>query len=276
MRLTANKFDLQNAYQCAAVSARAYEQATVSSTETDTHAFIFFQQHYIVIGFRGTKDPRNFITDAEFFRTLLCEEINGDKCEVHAGFLRAFESIIGDLRHMLGHQPVFHYQDCRPLVITGHSLGGALAILAALELKRIGYQVSQVYTFGQPRVGNGAFSRMYNFALGAKTFRVVYEEDIVARIPHLPRMFDPYRHVGQEIFLPTDGKIIENPSVARLLASDARGAWRAFRTRGVLGLLDDALADHHVHNYVRRLHACSPPPLSPLPPVKPEPQTANQ
>lgn len=46
-------------------------------------------------------------------------------------------------------------------MVTGHSLGGALAILAAADIKSVGHKVDEVYTFGQPRVGNVAFSKWY-------------------------------------------------------------------------------------------------------------------
>jgi hypothetical protein len=95
--------------------------------------------------------------------------------------------------------------------------------------------------------------------LGFSTFRVVYQEDIVARIPHLPKISDPYRHVGTEVFISADcvratgGQEIIAPGWARLLWSDVIGIYRAWRSRGTVAFMDEALADHHISNYVGSL-----------------------
>ncbi len=47
------------------------------------------------------------------------------------------------------------------IIVTGHSLGGSLAILAAADLHKTHGKIDQVYTFGQPRVGNAAFASYY-------------------------------------------------------------------------------------------------------------------
>ncbi|GMT04642.1 hypothetical protein PENTCL1PPCAC_26816 [Pristionchus entomophagus] len=71
------------------------------------------------------------------------------------------------------------------LIFTGHSLGGALASLAAAQTVKIGHRSSsqvRLYTFGQPRSGSYQFSRNYD-ALGIESYRIVYGADIV---PHQP------------------------------------------------------------------------------------------
>ncbi len=249
MNLLATSFDLGNARACVRACADAYQQATVGNATTDTHCLVGEAPDCMIVAFRGTDSIRDWITDALFFRKLLVEEANGDQCEVHAGFLAAYESIIGDLSTFLGGSPVFKLQPCKPLFITGHSLGGALAILAALELKRQGFQIMQVYTFGQPRVGNGAFKKLYEWSLGAATFRVVHEEDIVPRVPHLPSFTDFYRHAGTEVLLSSLGGMVVNPPLYKLLASDAWGLYRAFCVSKFAAALDP-INDHFVANYV--------------------------
>ena len=58
------------------------------------------------------------------------------------------------------------------IFITGHSLGAALAVLCAAEIgaqdRSLGLNVTGVYTYGEPRVGNAAFQRFYN--KGTKAF----------------------------------------------------------------------------------------------------------
>ena len=279
MNLTAKQFDLGNARACVAVARTAYDTYTIHNEGTDTYCWIWEEKDCITIAFRGSVSIRNWITDAEFERTILVSAVDGTcskvhlTCDllipvksvvsavdgtcskVHRGFERALNSIWEKLYAALGGCAVFNVQNCKPIFVTGHSLGGALAILAALSLDRNGFQVAQVYTFGQPRVGNGDFKKRYDAALGDKTFRVVYEEDIVARIPHLPDWGDLYRHVGTEIFQPaTTGGRVVNPSLWFLLKSDLWGIYRAFIIKHFAGAAEP-MDDHHISNYVAALQS---------------------
>ena len=80
------------------------------------------------------------------------------------------------------------------LFVTGHSLGGALAVLTALALARCGHVPDAVYTQGMPRPGNAAFAEGYNAVLGDRTYRLVYGDDLV---PTVPPGGLGYRHVGR-------------------------------------------------------------------------------
>ena len=90
-----------------------------------------------------------------------------------------------------------------PLYVTGHSLGHALAVFAALTADLQVYggggllgQV-QMYSFAGPRVGDPAFSGAYNFLLPA-SFRVVNLSDVVPVVPPSSIFGYQYSHVGQE------------------------------------------------------------------------------
>ncbi|MEA2758090.1 MAG: triacylglycerol lipase [Methylobacteriaceae bacterium] len=81
-----------------------------------------------------------------------------------------------------------------PIFVTGHSLGGALAAVAALELTKAGAPVMAVYTFGMQRPGNAQFKSAYDGRLGATTYRLVHGDDIV---PTVAPSFLGFRHVGR-------------------------------------------------------------------------------
>lgn len=240
MNLTATSFDASNARECADASARAYAAWSVACLATDTQVLVQESADYIVVAFRGTSNLRDWITDAQFTQRLLVEEADGAECKVHHGFLDAYESVISDLGHYLSsihrHRPVF---------VTGHSLGGALAILAALELKRQGFDVRQVYTFGQPRVGNKNFANLYNWSLKENTFAVVNEGDPV---PLLPPLLNGYRDCGVEIYLRRDYTTRVNPFIGWQLFEDIAGAVNAWR-KCSLGLLPN----HFIATYQTRL-----------------------
>jgi hypothetical protein len=81
------------------------------------------------------------------------------------------------------------------LFLTGHSLGGALAVLAAALLHFCkGQRIAGVFTYGQPRLGDPAFSTAFDQALGAVTFRYVNDLDVV---PHVPPTRLPARQMLQ-------------------------------------------------------------------------------
>lgn len=259
MNPAAKSFDLDNAQACLSASAAAYRLATISSPRTDTHVLISQSPLVAVVAFRGSASIRNWITDADFARVVLISGVDGTVSRIHKGFNAALSSVLEELIHTLGGCPK-PGETRPPIFLTGHSLGGALAVLAALELQRNGFPIAGVYTFGQPRVGNGAYARRYNGSLGDRTWRLVYQEDIVPRIPHLPAIHDLYQHVGQEVFIsslkpPTSvDDLWFNPPLWRVLASDIWGLWRAWTVSKFAGALDP-VHDHHINNYALALNS---------------------
>ncbi|KAI7863316.1 Alpha/Beta hydrolase protein [Spinellus fusiger] len=73
------------------------------------------------------------------------------------------------------------------LYITGHSLGGALATIFLAKMVQSDSPLlphfAGLYTYGQPRVGDETFSRIFHSNLSRKIFHHVYNNDIVPRVP---------------------------------------------------------------------------------------------
>ncbi|WP_437287422.1 lipase family protein [Sorangium sp. So ce406] len=88
------------------------------------------------------------------------------------------------------------------LYITGHSLGGALAVLAAAliqvdpELKPLRKKLRSIYTYGQPMVGDAGFRAYFRPKLDSRLFRHIYGSDIVPRLP--PWTTGKFTHIGKE------------------------------------------------------------------------------
>ncbi|MES1918691.1 hypothetical protein MHBO_000618, partial [Bonamia ostreae] len=93
--------------------------------------------------------------------------------------------------------------------VTGHSLGGALAQIFALDLILRKEHESKVYTFGSPKVGNAFFSKLYDEVLPS-TFRLVFKKDAISNLP----MMSGYVHSGVTVQLDHAGNIIIDPSLA--------------------------------------------------------------
>lgn len=136
-----------------------------------TQAILLENDTYLFLGFRGTEvtSIKDIQSDCKA-TTKVCE--SGGK--IHSGFDEAFSQIDVDVQQLLDK---VEYKD-KPLFITGHSLGGALATIAAKKLTHKG-GIAACYTFGSPRVGN------ISWALGIKTpiYRIVNAIDPVTMLP---------------------------------------------------------------------------------------------
>lgn len=221
----ATEFSIQNAYILARASANIYRNANPSNLlstsngitpgpqsrevriensnlNIHTHASILADDAKIMIIFKGTNpsDLRHILTDLRFDWT------DGPFGQIHSGFASALAVAWNAIRQSLRE---FHTNNQR-IWLSGHSLGGALATLAAAALLREDPHtpIGGVYTFGQPRVGDETFQHQFNTRLGNRTFRFVHHQDIITRLP--PKTFG-YHHVGEMKYIDRDGRLLVNP-----------------------------------------------------------------
>jgi triacylglycerol lipase len=149
-------------------------------TGTDTQAMLVeaIDRSYSVLVFRGTEDPSDLIQDLK----AKPKPIDHGAIRVHDGFQECFDSVWSSIEAALktAAQPVFY---------TGHSLGAALATLAALQRPP-----RALYTFGSPRVGNTAFASAVNATTVA--LRIVDDRDVVTTVP--PELIG-YAHAGARV-----------------------------------------------------------------------------
>jgi hypothetical protein len=123
---------------------------------------------------------------------------NYDKCAacgVEGGFLHGWRSLEPSI---LSNLKTLGFAPGSTLHVTGHSLGAAMAALAAFELVKLGYHVATQYTFGQPRVGNQAFAALFQREMGATgQYRVTHYHDPV---PHVPLESMGFYHTTTEVW----------------------------------------------------------------------------
>ena len=218
-------FSLDLAHDLALLSAAAYEPmpsvygANVTILEVpglDVRAVITRFDDHTVIAFRGTVDLENWLLNLDVLKAPVAYGV-----KVHAGFLRAVDALLpGILAELL--PPGTVKAAVKPLYVTGHSLGGAVASLAAFFFLREELPVAAVYTFGSPRAGNAAWRKEYTAELGERTYRLVAAGDLV---PLLPGLLDAYRHVGQEVMLTSKGIFAQPPHWWEILQDSGRVLW---------------------------------------------------
>ena len=114
------------------------------------------------------------------------EREHGAKCEnctVHLGFMTSWRNTRCIITPYV-RQARLQYPDYQ-LSLVGHSLGGAVAALASLEFQTLGWD-PQVTTFGEPRIGNGAFSRFFD-----ERFNLSSAQQVADRYRRVTHASDP-------------------------------------------------------------------------------------
>ena len=157
----------------------------------------------IALVFRGSSNIQNWILNAELSLVAWENSDGCDGCYVHEGFQRIWTSIRSRVIDALEQIAAKH--GTRTLFTTGHSLGGAVAVQAALTLSEL-FTVQTIYTFGAPRVGNEKFASAWNAKLGSKSFRVVHAADMFVQIVNscLSCKHGKYHHTGTEVWYETN------------------------------------------------------------------------
>jgi len=147
--------------------------------------------------FRGTQSNSLVNWIADLSAAVLGAYSNIPGGEVHAGFLAAWLSVkplvVSGVQELItNHHPTFIY-------FSGHSLGAALSLFAALEIGETLSIPYTVYNFGEPRVGNEDFAKWFDGNIG-DIWRVTNQADPV---PHLPTEKMGFYHVATEVWYKT-------------------------------------------------------------------------
>lgn len=151
------------------------------------------------LSFRGTSNLENALVDLD-----LALQLDADlNIQLHQGFAGAAKMAYQNVKAKLDKN--------KPISTTGHSLGGAIAVIVAMHLQRDGYQLDGVITFGQPKVTNVAGAEVFS---ALPLMRIVTPKDIVPLVPPLSPLqlknLDIYWHMGSEIIL------LENKEYAQI------------------------------------------------------------
>ncbi|WCJ23542.1 alpha/beta-Hydrolases superfamily protein [Euphorbia peplus] len=158
----------------------------------------------IVIAFRGTQENslQNWISDL-FWKQLDLNYPDMPDAMVHHGFYSAYHNTTMRPVIVSAVKRAKDYYGELGIMVTGHSMGGAMAAFCGLDLTvNLGAKNVQVITFGQPRIGNSVFASYY-IRLVPHTFRITHDHDIV---PHLPPYYTyfptkTYHHFPREVWL---------------------------------------------------------------------------
>ena len=187
--------------------------ATLISVD-NTQVYVAENAEHLVVAFRGTESPTSIdglkdwlLTDA--MNLLIVPEgrlghdlsAAGVGAKFHKGFVDAIGEIWDPLRVLV--EAKMKQQD-RPLWITGHSLGGALALFAAWLLKRRFIAIHQIYTFGAPMIGNQKACDAFDREFSGIICRFANGNDPVPKLPGISLIANEFAHVKTERLVGTD------------------------------------------------------------------------
>ncbi len=145
----------------------------------DTECFVASTANEVLLAFRGTAGIADWVRDLTVYSTDV------EYGSVHEGFYLGMKQVKDEIVDVLERVNAKN----KSFVLTGHSLGGALAAIAAAEFDG-DYSVTSIYTYGQPAVGKEDF-RTFMQLYASRFYRVVNDDDIVTKVP------PGYAHVGK-------------------------------------------------------------------------------
>ncbi|KAG9398809.1 hypothetical protein AC1031_014126 [Aphanomyces cochlioides] len=182
---------------CANVS-KLQDLIVINDKSESFQGILGFTGTHVVVAFRGSMDVKNWVDNLSFLKTRPWPHIF-PKAAIHRGFYAVYKSIQDKLFVALS--SLFALHPSAPLIITGHSLGSAVAAIAVVDLHtRHNITTESMLTFGEPRVGNPAFvSRLTHIV--SDIHRITHWRDIV---PHVPLEWQGYIHEAQEIWYTED------------------------------------------------------------------------
>lgn len=203
--------------------------------KNSTQGFVAKHRDLIIVAFRGSDEWQDWLDN------LNLPAIPHNLGRVHRGFQMALEDVWFEML-----ETVKSFKDnYQTLWITGHSLGGALATLAAAEQVVEDRPFNGVYTFGQPRCVDREMARNINLEAKSRIFRFQNNNDIITRVP---QRIMGYSHVGTFLYIDVNKK----------LHIDIHW-WNQFldRSAGILQALEettvDKIEDHNIESYTEAL-----------------------
>ena len=190
------------------VQARAWGFSDCAFVEQGAaQGFLAWTANVAMVAFRGTESTADWLSNLH----LTTRAVPG-LGRVHAGFLEQFQALRPQLERILDARPTL------PLQVTGHSLGGAIAALAATTWATT-RPVQALYTYGQPAVAaDSSTANAMAAALQGRWHRLVNDADIVPRVP------PGYKHGGQLLRFDSQGRVTSEAAVATAGAPKARSA----------------------------------------------------
>ncbi len=228
----------------------------------NTQCYVCENDKVIVLAFRGSEMPNSIdgfkdwlLTNAKNFLIQPTGKIGTDfvaagvGARFHRGFMEALEEIWEPMFTAI--DAVVAKQD-RPLFITGHSLGGALALLAAWRLQRQMIPIHNVYTFGAPMVGDQIAAKAFEKEFPNRIYRYVDGGDMVPLLPTVSMFSNEYWHCLTEVVVGATANA--GQAVQALASGSPDGSMTQAAMDGVWTKATSGIQKHLMGNYIAQIN----------------------
>lgn len=231
--------------------------------EVDTSAVLVIEQpERRLVVFPGTQSEWELLNNPsatwesvrDWLRNLAFRLISGAEFGVpgrlHRGFAEELGRVLPRLSvELSGRRDLFGE---KPLVLTGHSQGGAIAAIATGVLPANGHQVAASYTFAAPRPGDYGFAESIKVS-DTPIWRMEYGNDVV---PHLP--LSPELHLTEVTtnlldFHAVGQLVYGRPNCASVIVTDSAAITHEERRSRMLSHREDWIEHHHLPHYMALL-----------------------
>lgn len=160
----------------------------------DTQGYVGYtsSQSAIYVVFRGSESMSNWISNID---AILTDYPQCSGCKVHKGFYNAqqgaLSGVLSEVKNLKEKFPSY------TVIVTGHSLGAALATLTSVDIQNAGLGPVRMFNYGCPRIGNTAFAEWYSSTISDHN-RITHHKDIVVHSP----MHERFTHIDKEWYEP--------------------------------------------------------------------------
>ncbi|MEN8262105.1 MAG: lipase family protein [Nitrospirota bacterium] len=202
-------------------------------SKNSSQAALIEHADYLCMAFRGTDEMSDWMDNANIFPENV---LFGD---FHRGF---WKSVLDVWDGLYSRYDKLRVIKKRPLFLTGHSLGGAMATIAAAKLIHMDLPFTSVYTFGQPRTMSRDTSRIFNVEAKSRFYRFQNNNDLVTRVPARAM---GYSHVGSYMYISEEKTLHNDPGFWFRFLDYFDGALNAATKKGI-----DGIEDHKMKKYL--------------------------
>lgn len=196
-------------------------------------AYMVWNKEHFTIAFRGTEPKELSDIKADLKTWKSRSQVAG---RVHDGFYDEIKKLWKPMLDLINAQG-----KSRSISICGHSLGAAMATIAAARLTNAGHDCV-LYTFGSPRVGNYEFVKSF----ACPHHRWVNNNDAVTKVPF---MILGFRHHGDLNYLNYYGNVRNGLNPWQRFKDSLRGRWRAICKFQFF----DGARDHSMTEYLTKI-----------------------
>ena len=249
-------------HECATLSENVYNTDNTNSTNTTSSTIdngknrlnygttTISGKNHLFFACRGTTNIHEIFQDIDIPLVPMTNNVSGIK--VHQGFQTALEKLLPDDRLFSSAYNLLDYPTNKSMestiIVTGHSLGGAIATLLAYRLVRAGYTV-ELITFGAPCVGNAQFAKEMQTNTSLTSYRCINKLD---PIPHSLDWNTRYQHHCRPLDITASSTIVPMlevvVNVINAIKSDDLAISKAGKTS-----LKIMTKNHGIQNYKNNL-----------------------